>query len=1142
VTNLIVPAFFLVFSIVLGWLAGPVFRLSGTTLLVLRVGLALFGMASAFLAYWFWSRHQNGTPRTASSPETSELLTLIRSGSQILQRAQRSSGNALMDLPLLYVLGAPNSGKTTTISKSGLDPELLAGQVFQDGAVVPTHLLNLWYAGESVFVDAGEPLTREAKQWSTVVRRTSPGFVSSLTRRNRLLRAAVVCISSEVFFGPDAAEKLASLARETNANLREISRQLGADLPVHVILTKLDRVVGFAEYTQHLTQQEASERLGIMFPMESPGDSVYAERSSALVSSFLDQLLFSLGEFRLEMLGRESNAANIPGIYQFPREMQKLRSHLTNYLVELARPSHLNANPVLRSFSCIGVRAQILEPAVVKPAPMPRGAALADADATGIFSLREIQAAEAPLRSGATRRVAQWCFLPQLFPQVFLVKSEQESAAGASTRVVMLRRVAFAVASFIFLVWGIGLTVSYINNAALERDIRDTATSLSNNGAPVDFASVQQLSALNRLRLDLLQLQDFDQQGAPWRFRWGLYSGHALIATTRALYFERFRWLLLDATQTRLRDNLNALPATAPGNADYLAAYNPLRAYLITTSFPQYSTGDFLAPVLTRAWLAGHTGQEDQKQLASEQFRFFGDELRLASTYHIEPNVPTVIHAQAYLNSFGSFDRVYQNMLAEANRSASSIDFNRMFPGSAATVVETYVIAGAFTRAGYTFMQAAIRNPERFFMGEPWVLGNQTAILTSSNSLSSRLADRYAEDFSAQWQNYLRAASVVRFHSLSEAGQKLGSLSSPNSALLALVFTASQNTAVSDASVAREFQPTQALVPPDLRDRFIAPPNTAYVNGLVALQGAVSQFAQDPNVSAGPTVAQGVISAAIGAHSAVSQTAQAFDVDPQAHIEQTLTHLLQEPITSVEELIRGAAPAQINGAGRQFCAVLAPVLAKYPFSRSATAEATPAEVAMLLQPETGALWQFYTNNLKSLVIQQGTQWIAQSTANPKPTPQFMQFFNELARFSNAMFPAGATTPSLQFTVHIPQSPGIQSVTLALDKQKTSGADVTHVFNWSPQNSQQAQLIASYGSNNLPLQFSGNWALFHLVDRGRVEQAANPTRLAYPLEISGTPIVLNGQSLTERIELSGPGAAILTPGARSGLHCVPQIAR
>src|SRR6202012_3891642 len=134
-------------------------------------------------------------------------------------------------------------------------------------------------------------------------------------------------------------------------------------------------------------------------------------------------------------------------------------------------------------------------------------------------------------------------------------------------------------------------------------------------------------------------------------------------------------------------------------NTDYFAAYNPLRAYLITTSYPEKSTADFLAPILVRFWLNGEQAESDeQKQLAEEQFSFYAKELQLANPYHLSPVMPAVVHAREYINSFVYFDRVYQNMIAAANRAASSIDFNHMFPGSAATVVDAHIVPGAFTR------------------------------------------------------------------------------------------------------------------------------------------------------------------------------------------------------------------------------------------------------------------------------------------------------------------------------------------------------------------------------------------------------------------------------------------------------------
>ena len=46
-------------------------------------------------------------------------------------------------------------------------------------------------------------------------------------------------------------------------------------------------------------------------------------KAMAEVTSALDRLTFSLGEYRLEMLGRESDQRNVDPVYEFPREVQE---------------------------------------------------------------------------------------------------------------------------------------------------------------------------------------------------------------------------------------------------------------------------------------------------------------------------------------------------------------------------------------------------------------------------------------------------------------------------------------------------------------------------------------------------------------------------------------------------------------------------------------------------------------------------------------------------------------------------------------------------------------------------------------------------------------------------------------------------
>jgi len=1133
---------FVAVSAMLAWLAGPLLHLHGAGLFVVHFVLLILGVAAAIAVLFFQRNSKLLQTRDSNPHDTLELNTLLRNAQRHLNSSQRASTRSLASTPLLYLLGGPNSAKTTTMLRSGLDPELLAGEVYRDRTVAATSCANVWYTGENVIVEAGEAVRNSSQLWNQMLRLTRPKMYQTALGKKPPFRAAIVCTSCESFFGPDAAASLMALARKTNGMLRTLARQLGTNLPVYVVLTKLDRIPGFGEFVRHLSTEEISAPLGVSLPRHPLSGRLYAEELTISVSSSLDQLLFSLGEFRLELLAREDGRNTAAPVYEFPREMAKLRNNLVSYLVELTRPSHLNANPHLHGFYFTGVRAHISEQAVSVPAA-ERRQAQPDAEATGVFSLKNL-AENSPrpvVAQVVTQKTAQWCFLPHLFSKVFA--DRKELAEGQTSKhAYILRRLFFATVSTLLLIWCIGLTLSYRNNARLEQEIQAAEAALP-AGSPVEaLAPASQLASLDHLRSAITELEGYEQNGAPLSFKWGLFHGDSLITPARRLYFDRFQQLLLASTQKHLVANLNALPANAPADSDYFPAYNSLRAYLITTSNPEKSTSDFLPPVLFRFWLNGRPQESAlQSELAERQFAFYAEEIRHADPFHIAPSMPAVVEARLYLDSFGGFDRIYQNMIAAANQATPAVDFNRLYPGSAATVVEPHVVPGAFTRDGFTYLQKALQHPDHFLRGEDWVLGGQTAPSLQLAQLTQKLMDRYTTDFTGQWHTFLRSAVVIRYRSLQEAQQKLQSLSSPNSSLLALIFTASHHTAATSPAIAHQFQPVQALVPPDSANRFIAGSNSSYINGLISLQGAISQFNQDTTAANNPTATQPVISAAVAAHAAVGQTSQSFNIDPQGHVEQIVISLLQAPITSVEDTVRGERPQQTNLAGIGFCSSVSALTAKYPFARGAKVEATAAEITSIFKPGSGALWTFYDASLKSLIVQQGATWVAAPNGPIKPTAAFLQFFNRMATLSTQLFPAGATVPTITFNAHILRSKEIQSVTFTVDAQSLTGADVSRSFTWSAPSAQNAELIANYGSGSLPLQFSGIWALFHLADRGKLEQSGAPARLAYPLEISNTPIVIHGTPLTEQIEFSGPGASLLVPGALNGLQCITRIA-
>jgi type VI secretion system protein ImpL len=1115
-------------SLLLAYAAGILLHLHGTSLIVLATLIVLAGMIAAvvILVIHFRARkRQAGEGEVSGSDAGSEVDVLLNDANRKLRHSQQGA-KTLDGLPLLYLLGEAGAAKTTLVVRSGLDPELIAGAAPREGNVSPTPVLNLWFTRQAAILEAGEAVRQNTGVLRKLIARTRP----KAYRSSAPARAAVVCVSMEQFLIADAATSSVASARVIAAQLREISRLLGTALPVYVIFTKLDRVGYFAEYVRNLSSDEVHQVLGKALPARAISAGVYTDTMSRELGTALDVLTYSLGEFRVEALNRETELRNAPGVYEFPREFGKLRKNLNQYLVELCKPSQLSANPYLRGFFFTGLRAQMLEQRGAAPAA-PMESAAVEIGATRMFSLQDVQRASRPpaQQMGATR-APQWAFLPRLFPEMILSDKSALSATQQTAPARLFRRILFASLAFVFAAYTLCLLLSYLNNAALERSIQSAAQALpaANTATGTSLADLQ---ALDQLRLSLIRLQGYQQNGPPWSYRFGLYQGDKLVVPARQLYFDHFRVLLLNPTQSNFAAYLRSLPVLPAPGADYTAAYNPLKAYLITTSNPEKSQAQFLTPVFLQYWMGSTLKDPAQQQLARQQIDFYAAELLRQNPYSITPDAAAVGRARSYLNNFGAEPRIYQDMLAAADKANPGVDFNRLYPNAAPLVVEPHLVRGAYTRAGFAFMQTAMQHPENYFRGETWVLGDQAASSLDTAGVSKRLAAKYNADFLKEWHAFLIDARFTGCGPLHDLPGKLSALAGPDSPLLEFFSTASYNTAVPDQQIKTIFQPTQVLVDPNSTTRVIGPGNTAYVNALLSLSAAVGQFNQNPQTS-GDMLTSAVSTADI----AVQQTAQPFNIDPQMHTEKTVLTLLDAPIKCAVP----PPPPPLPGAPGALCSLLG----KFPFqplsraqiNRDLTAheQASVADVNAVFAPGTGSLWTYYNASLKPWLIQEGTQYVLAPNAAGHLGPAFAQFFNHAAEISSALYSPGGNMPAFTFSLRSVPSKGVDNSTLVVDGQRIPAGATVQQFTWNGSTAHQASL--AYNSAEA-LQFQGPWALFQLVAAGQATRAGSALQLAFPLQVSGRPILLpDGTPEVVRFEITGPGASVLAPLGLYGGNC------
>src|SRR5258708_31029945 len=158
-------------------------------------------------------------------------------------------------------------------------------------------------------------------------------------------------------------------------------------------------------------------------------------------------------------------------------------------------------------------------------------------------------------------------------------------------------------------------------------------------GTAVSLPSLSHMRAVYDWRQAIVQLKHFHQNSATLRYRFGLYQGQKLDAQARRIYFDRFRPMLLNPAQTSLIGYMRALPDAPAAQSDFssdTSAYNPLKAYLITTSNAEKSQTKFLTPVLLQYWTGTRETDAEQQQLVQKQMDFYGAELLHQPPYAIE--------------------------------------------------------------------------------------------------------------------------------------------------------------------------------------------------------------------------------------------------------------------------------------------------------------------------------------------------------------------------------------------------------------------------------------------------------------------------------------------------------------------------
>jgi type VI secretion system protein ImpL len=1155
--------FLLFFAYVLiVWLAA--FRWSsGATFWLFTLGLTAVGLI-ALTVYFsisrLISRHAPAAPqgevenvaaqpspaRTATLGDTS-LAGLIREAGDRLSKspmlASRRTRTSFTDLPLYILAGPAGAGKTNTFLASALSPQLLAGQVHRESTVLPTSLCNLWFASDAIFAEAGGRFfTDDVAQWRSLVEHLCAGAGSSLLQKLRAgrrpdanLRGVVWFCEITPFLGIPDLPRIDALARKVQERMLTLGEVAGSDFPVYVVFTKADQLPHFGDFVHRMSDREDGEVLGCTLPASNLTTSggVYAEAQTQRLLDPFNRLYASLTGKRLALLAREPDGARKPGVYEFPREVKRIRDSLIHFLVEAFRRNPLQPGPLLRGFYFTGVREV---PLAAAGAP-GNGAARrqAGADATLLFNAAD-EKLSAPALSAATGgagTVPRWTFAAKLFPTVILRDPLGGAVAVRNIRRDLRNRILLGAAIAAGLILSVGLIGSWWGNRSLLNAVERAALVDFSRAGRGAVPSPADLRSMDRLRQALAPLLASNRGGAPWRLRWGLYSGNRVLNRAHDAYFQLFYEWFFAGTQKFITDRLARL-GPRDGSASYNAVYDALKAYRMTTSGACSLDAGFLLPVFGQLWQSGWPGDGESRSLMERQVRFYAAELERRNPYSKEENPELVERGRAFLSASGGVDRLFRGMIEAASRAPRRPSrIADLAPGFRQVLSGPGEVQGAFTREGWAYVEQAIREPGSQSLGEGCVLGSdsRTGLTAGMDTarVASQLSALYTRAYIQAWKEFTASTAVQPFRSPAEAAHRLEMLGDNRSPLLAAMFLIADNTVFpmpapapsagssssglldrilpvaakkavaatqtsaedpsnSTAEITRIFQPAREVVRPGNRDRLVDDSNRAYINALGDMQRAIERLQNDPPSNPDLALHEQALRTAENGLDAVRQIAQRFNINGAEGVDIEIKRLLESPFrNSMRFIITDPGKAmkdKLGGAIKLFCARVGPLEHKFPFNPQSDADATADEVATVFAPPSGALFLF-EQQLGTAVVRQGRYWIQNPQApEPRLSPELLSFLNSMTAISEALFPNGSPQMRMRYGLRPQPRAGVESIALEIDGEKltvAAGQSQARLFDWPGPNGAQQVLIRVKAGANIPFaSYEGMWGMFRVL--------------------------------------------------------------
>lgn len=1062
------------------------------------------------------------TAGSVASGDSAQLRSRFEEATRALRKDRKGGGN-LYELPWYVIIGPPGAGKTTALVNSGLRFPL-SKQFGKEAlrGVGGTRNCDWWFTSEGVFLDtAGRFTTQDSDRDADS---SAWGEFLGLLRKHRRrqpINGVLIAVSVPDLIAASDRE-LAALSQSVRERLDELNRHLRINLPVYLLVTKVDLIAGFNEFFDDLGSDGRAQVWGTTFPVEATESGKAAE----LFSSEFDHLVGRLNERLIVRLEEERDARRRTALFAFPQQVASIKPLIDRFLKEVFSSSGYDADMLLRGVYLTS-GTQEGTPIDRMLAALTRGSGLE-------------QQAVAPRRQHEGRAY----FIERLLRDVVLKES---GLAGTSRRAVLQRGVLqlgiYALAAGLGVGGALALFTSYRSNANYVGEVQTAVDALAatpRSAAPYTADSIDKLLP----RLDglagVVDVATQYEDGVPWRMRWGLYQGKSIGHSATDAYSRELNATLAPAIADAYRQRL------ASYSTDPNRLYEYLKAYLMLGDAEHREAGQ-LAFLSRVEWEQRYPDRPDLRQSIDRHLQFLLAEpdrlapaplddalIAQARAALKQASLPALVYSRLKLNYAGDTERALRLDVESGLGSESVLRRRSGVPLSEPVpAIYTEPVFSEITSKGAASLA-------KQFADESWVLGSDGPAITGSVELAFDVFRVYEDDYIRAWDEILADVTVVPVNGVEEAALVLGTVGSATSPLRGFLTTVAAQTnleaeapgekagAVGDAvsaaadaaqsqlgkvfesgaealgatsaerpgsRVTKHFEPIHRLV--------AGPPGGAPIDRVLQLFGQIQQQLNTVQAGAGGGSPAQVLAQGGGA-----------DLLQQLQIE---TKMLPPAVGAIvaevggksQKLAQGQVRSELGNLYREMvvlpCAEV--VNGRYPFERSAKTDVPLADFGRVFGAG-GIFDSFFAQNLAPLVDTSRSPWRWRPTAKGVGlSSRVLGQFEHVNRIRSVYFPSGGPVPEFSFNL-TPEylDAGATRFAMEVDGQSFEyrhGPQRSTSMKWPGQGAGQAAATLDTQGGASPNQvFSGPWALFRLLDSARI-QPQTDTRFLLNFAIGGS---------------------------------------